>query len=136
MPNTVYRTRSALLTDKYFQFLCFEMFTENIPYNSPDTVTSNNWFHGLDITGSNILFFTARDDPWKYAGMMELQHPEDSQKNMVAHHINCVDCSHCVDLQGVTPYSKHELKEARNVAYKTITGWLYPEEENVTFLQE
>jgi len=56
---------------------------------------------------------------------------------MVAHHIECVDCSHCVDLNAVTEDSPQQLKEARDVAYKTITGWLYPkEEESVTFLQE
>lgn len=139
MPNLINRTRSALLTDKYFNDLCYAMFDEKIAYG-PNVKGNNDWFGGLDITGENIIFFTARDDPWQYAGMKEIQHPESTQMNMTAYHVNCPDCSHCVDLHGVTDDSPAQLKEAKELAWKTITGWLNPasqkpQEEDISILQ-
>lgn len=57
----------------------------------------------MEITGSRIFFATASEDPWQYAGMTSI-YDQDKQYDMVAHHINCVDCGHCVDLQ--TPNEK------------------------------
>lgn len=95
--NQNLKFRSGLVSDKYFNDLCQDIFESKIKYG-PAVAENNAWFHGLDITGSNILFMTASDDPWKHAGMIELKHPESSQKDMVAHHVECVDCAHCVDL--------------------------------------
>ena len=123
MPNRLFATRSELLTDDYFRAYCKKVFNNSVG-DGPDTHYENEFFGGLGIQGSNILFFTARDDPWKFAGMMQLQDPAGSQKGMVAHHIDCADCSHCVDLHGVSEESPQALKDARDVAYKQITAWL------------
>lgn len=96
---------------------------------SVDYVNSN--FGGLDITGENIFFMTASEDPWQGACMVELHDPV-KQKDMVAHHITCPDCSHCVDLHAPAPDDPTELTQARVMAQDQIRKWL---QQEVEFLQ-
>jgi hypothetical protein len=55
-------------------------------------------YGGLDITGTNIVFANAIEDPWQWAGMRQIKHPDTTQKSMLALLINCNNCGHCVDL--------------------------------------
>jgi len=38
-------------------------------FKHPDAAGRNKHYGGLNITGKNVFFFTASEDPWKYAGM-------------------------------------------------------------------
>lgn len=89
---------------------------------------SNEYFGGLDITGSNIFFLTASEDPWQYAGMIEIHDPL-VQKDMVAFHIDCVDCGHCIDLHSSSPTDPASLTQGRSQAVTQITEWLQEDKE-------
>jgi hypothetical protein len=104
-----------------WQDYCNRVFNHEQP--DLDIAFTYSYFGGLDITGDNILFMTASEDPWKYAGMLEIQDPV-TQKNMVARNIKCVGCGHCVDLHGPKDDDPQDLKDARQLAYTTIEGWL------------
>jgi hypothetical protein len=63
----------------------------------PSVNATNTAYGGLEITGSNIVFANAIEDPWQYAGMRQIQNAT-SQKDMAAYLINCNNCGHCHDL--------------------------------------
>ena len=90
-------------------------------------------FGGLEITGENIFFLNAIEDPWQYAGMLEIHDPV-KQKDMQAERINCTDCGHCVDLKASSPSDPPELTKARNDVYAQILEWLGDHDEQ-EFLQ-
>ena len=81
--------------------MCQRVFDVTIP--PPAIEFTNNYFGGLNITGSNIFFMNAIEDPWRYAGMQKIHDPV-LQKDMRAHLIDCKDCAHCVDLHGDNYY--------------------------------
>ena len=108
-PNPVYPMRSQALKADFWLDYCQRIFSKDIL--PPAVNATNNLFGGLDITGSNIVFATASEDPWQYAGMIKIHNP-DKQKNMLAVHINCTDCGHCIDLHTPSPNDPLELTQA------------------------
>ena len=99
----------------------------------PDVSDVNSHFGGMDITGSNIVFMTAIEDPWQGSQMVSIHDPV-VQKEMVAYHIDCTDCSHCVDLHSPSASDPPALTNARQMAEDQITKWLQ-EEKEMQFLQ-
>ena len=61
----------------------------------------------MDYAGTNIIFFNADEDPWKFASEME-----PSEGNVVIS-IVCDNCAHCIDLQTPTENDPAPLTEAR-----------------------
>ena len=68
----------------------------------PHVTKTNAIYGGLDISGWNIFFVNAIEDPWQWAGMRELTYPDSLHKSDVAALIDCDDCGHCIDFH--TPY--------------------------------
>jgi hypothetical protein len=100
VPNDVFPMRSELLGPDYWLQYCKDIFASNI--GPPDTKAINDFYGGLDIAGSQIVFANAIEDPWQYAGMRVIHDPA-TQKDMTAILINCNDCAHCVDLHTPNP---------------------------------
>lgn len=65
--------RSSLINSTYWIPMCQAIFGDSL--TGPAVDYYNTKFGGLNITGSNILFVNAIEDPWQYAGMRELQSP-------------------------------------------------------------
>lgn len=81
-------------------------------------------YGGLDITGTNIVFANAIEDPWQWAGMRSLKHPDTTQKNMLALLIDCNNCGHCVDLSTPNGGDTPGLTAARQKIKAQLTTWL------------
>ena len=88
--------RSSLINESYWVPYCEAVFQKSI--GEPAVNYYVQKFGGLDITGDNIIFANAIEDPWQWAGMRQIQHPDTTQKNMAAVLINCNNCGHCIDL--------------------------------------
>jgi hypothetical protein len=132
-PNPVYSTRSEALSHTYWIEMCQRAFGTQIPL--PAINKTNDYFGGLEITGDNIVFMTASEDPWQYAGMTKIHNP-DTQKDMRAIHITCPDCSHCVDLHSPSKTEQPALTKARTEAQMIIKNWLQEaRQEAQMFLQ-
>ena len=99
-PNPAYPLRSFDLELPYWPEFCKALFDPDLPPTTDGW--TNSYFGGLDIPGSNIFFFTASEDPWQYCGMTEIHDPV-RQADMKAWHVECEDCSHCVDIATVKP---------------------------------
>ena len=93
-PNEEQPMRSQALKLDYWPKFCKRVFGREIKTRSSET---NKHYGGLDIEGDNIFFMNSSEDPWQYAAMRELKHPDTTQKNMTAHFIQCDSCSHCAD---------------------------------------
>ena len=61
-PNPIYPLRSFDLELAYWPEFCKALFDPDLPPTTDGW--TNAYFGGLDITGSNIYFFTACEDPW------------------------------------------------------------------------
>ena len=87
--------RSSELDLPFWSYYCKAIFGDDIGEPAVDKI--NEHYGGLDITGDNIFFTNGSEDPWQYAAMTEIQHPESTQKTMKAAYIECDTCGHCVD---------------------------------------
>lgn len=112
MANKEHPLRSTLINETYWVPYCQSIFGASIGEPKVDFYT--NLFGGLNITGDNIIFANAIEDPWQWAGMREVQNPTTTQKNMVAVLINCNNCGHCVDLSTPSSADAPTLTNARN----------------------
>ena len=79
----------------FWSYYCKAIFGDDIGEPAVDRV--NKLYGGLDIRGDNIFFLNGSEDPWQYAAMTEIQHPETTQRTMQAAYIECDTCGHCVD---------------------------------------
>ena len=138
-PNEVYQTRSSALSIDYWLDFCHRVFDYSLL--PPQSDFYNTYLYkGLNITGENIFFFTASEDPWQYAGMRKIHDPSH-QSGMASYHISCDTCAHCVDLHAEREDDPMELKWGRYSAYHTIGKWLAEDLEkrqvspNLSFLQ-
>ena len=91
-------------------------------YSTPNITATNEYYGGLNISGSNIMLVTANEDPWQYAGLLDRDPVK--QRDLMTYHINCTDCSHCIDLHGHSPSDPVSLQEARGVTRMAIRNWL------------
>lgn len=120
-PNTLFPTRSQSLNADFWIDYCQRIYSPSIA--PPAIAFSNSYFGGLEITGKNIYFLTASEDPWQFAGMTSIYDPS-KQSEMKAWHIECVDCGHCVDLHEANNSDPENLVEARTDVWNTIVQWL------------
>ena len=86
--------RSQVLHLDFWPDYCKRVFGKHLPETTHEK--TNNNYGGLNITGRNIFFANAEEDPWQWAGMREIQNPR-RQSKMTAAMINCDDCGHCID---------------------------------------
>ena len=82
MPNRFYPMRSVALDLWYWKDYCRAIFGDFT--QDPAVREINRFYNGLDITGDNIFFLNGSEDPWQFASMTELRHPDSTQKNMRA----------------------------------------------------
>ena len=66
--------RSEELSMPFWSYYCDAIFGDGFPAPAVDHV--NSIYHGLDIVGDNIFFLNGSEDPWQFAAMREIQHPE------------------------------------------------------------
>lgn len=100
IPNPQHPMRSSLINSTYWVPYCESIFGQ---IGEPKVDYYVERYGGLDITGDNIIFANAIEDPWQWAGMRQIQHPDTTQKNMKAVLLNCNDCGHCIDLTTPAP---------------------------------
>lgn len=93
-PNDEQPMRSHALDLPYWPKFCERVFGRQIKTRADET---NKHYGGLNITGDNIYFLNGSEDPWQYAAMRQLTHPNTTQKNMYVSYINCDSCAHCAD---------------------------------------
>lgn len=103
--------RSNLIDSNYWVPYCESMFG---PIGEPKIDYYIQKYGGLSITGNNIVFANAIEDPWQWAGMRQLTDPTGTQKNMLALLIDCNNCGHCVDLTTPAPSDTPGLTLARS----------------------
>lgn len=69
VPNTEHPMRSALINADYWVPYCEAIFGQ---IGEPKIDYYITKYGGLDITGDNIVFANAIEDPWQWAGMRQL----------------------------------------------------------------
>lgn len=74
MPAAVNPMRSSLINETFWVPYCEAIFKK--PIGPPKVKYYLDKYGGLDITGKNIFFFNAGEDPWQYAGMRSLKNPD------------------------------------------------------------
>lgn len=114
--------RSSLINATYWVPYCQSVFGDQIGEPAVDFYVQR--FGGLDITGNNIVFANAIEDPWQWAGMRQIQHPTTTQANMAAFLIDCNNCGHCVDLSTPSPQDTPGLTLIRQKIKNQIVTWL------------
>jgi len=55
--------RSYLINDTFWGAYCGRIFGAGFEYG-PNVTATNEYYGGLEITGSNIYFANADEDPW------------------------------------------------------------------------
>eukprot|EP00356_Strombidium_inclinatum_P012118 CAMPEP_0170503182 /NCGR_PEP_ID=MMETSP0208-20121228/43922_1 /TAXON_ID=197538 /ORGANISM="Strombidium inclinatum, Strain S3" /LENGTH=81 /DNA_ID=CAMNT_0010782699 /DNA_START=1 /DNA_END=242 /DNA_ORIENTATION=+ len=65
VPNSIYGQVTDNMNSTFWRKRCEDLFTKDIP--EPKSDWYNEKYGGLNITGSNIYFFTASEDPWRFA---------------------------------------------------------------------
>ena len=132
-PNEVLPLRADVLRAENWPGFCERMFSEHLP--KLDVNKTNEYYGGLDIQGEKIIFMTASEDPWQYAGMRHIHDPA-TQSKMRAIHIECDTCSHCVDLGATTSTSPQALQDAYVEIEEQLREWLgYTDSQETQFLQ-
>ena len=113
--------RSSLIDANYWVPYCEAIFGK---IGEPNIDYYIKKYGGLDITGNNIVFANAIEDPWQWAGMRQLQDPTKTQKNMKAILIDCNDCGHCVDLSTPSETDTPGLTLARRQIKEQLVQWI------------
>ena len=138
-PNVEEPMRSTDLTLPYWKDYCKRVFGREMLTKTDQT---NKHYGGLDITGDNIFFLNGSEDPWQYAGMRELTHPDTTQKTMTAHYIQCDTCAHCGDFTTPKKGQPQAMTDAQNAVAEEVAKWLSEAQatriavsEDVIFLQ-
>ena len=121
-PNDVFPMRSMELEMPFWSYYCKAIFGEDI--GEPEIGKVNKLYGGLDITGDNIFFLNGSEDPWQYAAMREIQHPETTQRTMQAAYIECDTCGHCVDFHTPEDNQPEALTKAQHKVADTVAMWL------------
>ena len=71
--NDFYPIHSQLLTNDWYREYCQLIFFKEIA--PPKADATNQLYGGYGITGKNIMFMQAAEDPWQYVGMRYLTDP-------------------------------------------------------------
>jgi len=116
--------RSNFIGPQYWTPFCEAVFGKDYA-SDPIVDYYNSYYGGLNITGSQIVFANAIEDPWQYAGKRQIFN-KTHQTQMEAVLINCNDCAHCVDLKTPSAADAPTLTNARNRIKTLVTKWLTP----------
>lgn len=100
---------------------CNRIFGEEIRTKTEQT---NKLYGGLDIRGDNIFFLNGSEDPWQYAAMRQLRHPDTTQSTMNVEYIQCDTCAHCVDFHTPVEGQPQALTDAQNAVADQVAVWL------------
>lgn len=73
-PNDQFRTRSPAINLTFWTDYCRRIYDPSLP--DVNVTKVNEKYGGLNITGKNIFFFNAIEDPWQYAGLLDYQNEE------------------------------------------------------------
>ncbi|EAR85045.3 serine carboxypeptidase S28 family protein (macronuclear) [Tetrahymena thermophila SB210] len=113
-PAKHYPMRSEILTMSYWTEWC------NSAYDGafPNTEVTNNYFGGLDIQATNLIFTNGGEDPWQWASKRTPTLP-----GMQSYIADCDQCAHCVDLRTPSPNDSPILKEIRNKTLSSFATW-------------
>ena len=71
-PNDETPMRSETLVEAFWPDYCQRIFGKEM---DASTDATNQHYGGLNIRGDNIFFLNGSEDPWQFAAMTELQHP-------------------------------------------------------------
>ena len=129
VPNPDHPMRSKFVGPQYWSPLCEAVFGKEYA-SEPAVQFYNDLYGGLNITGENIVFVNAIEDPWQYAGMRQIANPA-KQSAMEAVLINCNNCAHCVDLKTPSGADAPTLINARKKIKSLVTQWLTPTKEEL-----
>ena len=116
-PNKEQPMRSQILKLDFWPDYCKRVFGRDMETGTDEV---NELYGGLDITGDNIFILNAREDPWQYASMRKLRHPNTTQSTMKTHYIDCDTCGHVVDLY---PPQKDQ-PQALTDAQTAVADWV------------
>ncbi|KAM3140462.1 hypothetical protein pb186bvf_007442 [Paramecium bursaria] len=113
--KSFHTTRSAQLQIDFFDNLC--AYSYGVPI-FPDDERTNNYYGGTDIKVTNLIFSNGSDDPWQHASII-------TEKNgLTINYIDCLDCSHCVDLKSPAANDPPELTAARQKTLLLFDQWI------------
>jgi len=73
MANKIHPMRSNLINETYWVPYCQSIFGPSI--GEPAVQYYIEKFGGLNITGDNIIYANAIEDPWQYASMRHIENP-------------------------------------------------------------
>jgi len=113
--------RSYFIESPFWLAYCKRIFGDDLP--ALNINFTNSYFGGMNITGSNIFFVNAVEDPWQFAGMREIYNPK-LQSGMEARLINCTNCGHCIDLGTPKSDDPIELTTVRDEVAVQLKAWL------------
>ena len=120
-PNIEQPLRSQAINMDFWPDYCNRIFGTKIETKTKET---NEYYGGLDIKGDNIFFLNGSEDPWQYAAMREVSHPDTSQKTMHSAYINCDSCAHCVDFHTPKDDQSESLTKAQKAVAEQVGMWL------------
>mmetsp|Transcript_42440 Transcript_42440/g.30620 ORF Transcript_42440/g.30620 Transcript_42440/m.30620 type:complete len:143 (+) Transcript_42440:1007-1435(+) len=120
-PNQVYSLRSAAISVPWWPEYCKNIYGKFLPKLHVNE--TNGYYGGFDITGDNIFYGVASEDPWTFATMRELHNPL-AQKTMQVGMADCENCAHCVDLGTPSADQPAELTQVQDEIRIAIGRWL------------
>ena len=84
---------------------------------------AHQYYGDTSMNATKIVFNTAIEDPWQYAGMRSIPYPS-YQTELVANVIDCEGCAHCVDFHPALDSDPQSLKDARQKTIDQINTWM------------
>ena len=120
-PNDETPMRSETLVESFWPDYCQRIFGKEM---DASTDATNQHYGGLNIRGDNIFFLNGSEDPWQFAAMTELQHPNTTQRTMSTAYIECDSCAHCVDFHTPEEGQDQALTDAQNAVADEVARWL------------
>ena len=94
----------SLLGHDYWADYCYSIFETNLKINR--TIAEFAYNH---ISGTNIVFTNAEEDPWRVASELNPL----KELNQLGLNANCTNCGHCIDLHTPHPTDKPEVERVR-----------------------
>ena len=126
-PNTQQPLRTKYIEFDFWVDYCNRVFGKEM---QAQTDWTNKHYGGLDIEGDNIFFLNGSEDPWQFAAMRELKHPNTTQKTMNSAYIQCDTCAHCVDFSTPVEGQAQSLTDAQNAVADQVAIWLSDSKAN------
>lgn len=110
-----------MLTLDYWTDFCNKVFGIEI---ETQTNATNKHYGGRKLTGENIFFANASEDPWQYAGYVQAPLRTKDQVNFRTGYMDCDDCGHCQDLSSPKIGQQADITRVQNYIAETVSEWL------------